>query len=138
MQGGLRCCDAPEQFIFLDLYNSKFKDCGHCPFGRMDQDELAALFKKSKARCKIVIGETDYIKNLDAGYLVQQYPKNYKFKIPSGRVGDVSHIVSCIKVLVLYSEEWTCKLSPSPPAFKEIRMQRTLDSEVKAARIARR
>jgi DNA adenine methylase len=92
-------CDTPEHFIFLDPpYDSKFTDYGYCSFGRKEQEELAALFKKSKARCMIVIGETDYIKNLYAGYIVHRYPKNYKFKIHSGRVGDeinVNHIVIC-------------------------------------------
>jgi DNA adenine methylase len=72
-------CDTPEHFIFLDPpYDSKFTDYGYCSFGRKEQEELAALFKKSKARCMIVIGETDYIKNLYAGYIVHRYPKNYK------------------------------------------------------------
>lgn len=92
-------CDTPEHFIFLDPpYDSKFTDYGYCSFGRKEQEELAALFKKSRARCMIVIGETDYIKNLYAGYIVHRYPKNYKFKIHSGRVGDeinVNHIVIC-------------------------------------------
>jgi DNA adenine methylase len=92
-------CDTPEHFIFLDPpYDSKFTDYGYCSFGRKEQEELAALFKKSKAKCMIVIGETDYIKNLYAGYIVHRYPKNYKFKIHSGRVGEeinVNHIVIC-------------------------------------------
>ena len=46
----------------------------------------------------IVIGETDYIKTLYAGYIVHTYPKKYKFKLYSGRVGDeinVNHLIIC-------------------------------------------
>ena len=92
-------CDTPDHFIFLDPpYDSKFTDYGYCSFGRKEQEELAVLFKKSKAKCMIVIGETDYIRNLYAGYIVHRYPKNYKFKIHSGRVGEeinVNHIIIC-------------------------------------------
>ena len=90
-------CDSPEHFIFLDPpYDSKFTDYGYCSFGKTEHEELAALFKKSKAKCLMVIGETDFIGKLYEGYIVGRFPKNYKFKIHSGRVGDeinVNHII---------------------------------------------
>lgn len=90
-------CDSPEHFIFLDPpYDSKFTDYGYCSFGKTEHEELAALFKKSKAKCLMVIGETDFIAKLYEGYIVGRFPKNYKFKIHSGRVGDeinVNHII---------------------------------------------
>jgi DNA adenine methylase len=92
-------CDTPDHFIFLDPpYDSTFTDYGYCSFGRPEHEELATLFKKSKAKCMMVIGETEYIRNLYKDYIVHTYPKNYKFKIHSGRVGDeinVNHLVIC-------------------------------------------
>jgi len=90
-------CNTPEHFIFLDPpYDSKFTDYGYCSFGKKEHEELADLFKTSKAKCLMVIGETDFIKKLYEGYIVESFPKNYKFKIHSGRVGEeinVNHII---------------------------------------------
>jgi DNA adenine methylase len=92
-------CDTPDHFIFLDPpYDSKFTDYGYCSFGRKEHEELAELFKKSKAKCMLVIGETDFIKSLYDGYIRHTYPKKYKFKIHSGRVGEeinLNHLVIC-------------------------------------------
>ena len=46
----------------------------------------------------MVIGETEFISQLYEGYIVEKYPKKYKFKIHSGRVGDE------IDVIILSSE----------------------------------
>ena len=90
-------CDTPEHFIFLDPpYDSVFTDYGYCSFGREEHEELAKLFKASKAKCLMIIGETDYITQLYDGYIKEKYPKQYRFKIHSGRVGDeinVNHLV---------------------------------------------
>jgi DNA adenine methylase len=90
-------CDTPEHFLFLDPpYDSKFTDYGYCSFGKKEHEELAALFKASKAKCLMVIGETDFIKKLYEGHIVGRFPKSYKFKIHSGRVGEeinVNHII---------------------------------------------
>ncbi len=92
-------CDTPDHFIFLDPpYDSKFTDYGYCSFGKKEHEELAKLFKNSKAKCMMVIGETDYITELYKDYIVTKYPKKYKFKIHSGRVGDeinLNHLVIC-------------------------------------------
>jgi DNA adenine methylase len=90
-------CNTSEHFIFLDPpYDSKFTDYGYCSFGKKEHEELADLFKKSKAKCLMVIGETDFIKELYDGFIVGMFPKHYKFKIHSGRVGDeinINHII---------------------------------------------
>ena len=92
-------CNSPDHFIFLDPpYDSKFTDYGYCSFGKKEHEELATLFKASKSKCLMVIGETEFIKKLYEGYIVGCYPKKYKFKIHSGRVGEeinVNHIVIC-------------------------------------------
>jgi DNA adenine methylase len=86
-----------DHFIFLDPpYDSEFKDYGYCSFGKEEHEELAKLFKTTRAKCLMVIGETDFINKLYEGYIVEKYPKKYKFKIHSGRVGDeinVNHLV---------------------------------------------
>jgi DNA adenine methylase len=90
-------CNTPDHFIFLDPpYDSTFTDYGYCSFGKKEQEELAKCFKESRAKCLMVIGETDYITQLYDGYIKEKYPKQYKFKIHSGRVGDeinVNHLV---------------------------------------------
>jgi DNA adenine methylase len=101
MNGGFKevfeACDTPQHFIFLDPpYDSVFTDYGYCSFGKKEHEELAKLFKASKAKCMMVIGQTDFIEGLYAGYIKEKYPKQYKFKIHSGRVGDeinVHHLV---------------------------------------------
>jgi DNA adenine methylase len=36
----------------------------------------------------MIVGETDYIRALYNGYIVDEYPKKYRFKLHSGRVGE--------------------------------------------------
>lgn len=101
MNGGFKevfeACNTPQHFIFLDPpYDSVFTDYGYCSFGKKEHEELAKLFKASKAKCLMVIGQTEYIEKLYDGYIKEKYPKQYKFKIHSGRVGDeinVNHLV---------------------------------------------
>lgn len=101
MNGGFKevfeACDTPQHFIFLDPpYDSVFTDYGYCSFGKKEHEELAKLFKQSKAKCLMVIGQTEFIEKLYEGYIKEKYPKQYKFKIHSGRVGDeinVNHLV---------------------------------------------
>lgn len=81
--------NSPENFMFLDPpYDSKFTDYGYCSFGRPEHEALAKAFKETQIKCLMVIGKTDYIANLYAGYIVGEYDKKYRFKIHSGRVGD--------------------------------------------------
>ncbi|AGE50805.1 adenine-specific methyltransferase [Paramecium bursaria Chlorella virus CVB-1] len=81
--------DDPSNFIFLDPpYDSTFTDYGYCKFGQEEHIRLADLFKKSKSKCLMVIGGTDFIRGLYDGYIVGEYEKKYRFKILNGRVGD--------------------------------------------------
>lgn len=87
----------PDAFCFIDQpYDSTFTDYGYCTFGHPDQERLAKCFKESRMKCLMVVGATDYIRNLYSGYIVHEYPKKYRFKIHSGRVGDeinTTHLV---------------------------------------------
>jgi DNA adenine methylase len=76
-------------FMFLDPpYDSEFTDYGYCSFDRDKQEQLAECFKKTKIRCLMIIGKTEYISKLYEGYIVDEYDKKYRFKLHSGRVGD--------------------------------------------------
>jgi DNA adenine methylase len=84
-------------FMFLDPpYDSVFTDYGYCSFGKNEHEQLAKAFKETKIKCLMVIGKTDYISTLYKDYIVAEYPKKYRFKIHSGRVGEeinVMHLV---------------------------------------------
>lgn len=81
--------NSKDNFAFIDQpYDSVFTDYGYCEFKRDDQERLANYFKTTDIKCLMVVGETDYITQLYDGYIVDSYPKKYKFKIHSGRVGD--------------------------------------------------
>lgn len=90
-------CDDPKDFIFLDPpYDSEFTDYGYCSFGKDEHRKLAECFKKSKARCMLVIGKTAFIEELYTGFIKKEYFKKYAFKIHSNRVGDeinTTHLV---------------------------------------------
>jgi DNA adenine methylase len=81
--------DNSNNFMFLDPpYDSEFTDYGYCSFGRDEHKKLAECLKKTKTRWLMVIGKTDFIEELYSGYIVDEYHKNYKFKLHSDRVGD--------------------------------------------------
>ncbi len=47
-------------------------------------------------KCLMIVGETPLIRELYEDYIVDSYPKKYKFKLHSGRVGDninTNHLV---------------------------------------------
>ena len=81
--------DNSNNFMFLDPpYDSEFTDYGYCTFGREEQIRLSECFKNTKIRCLMVIGKTPFIEELYRDYIVEEYPKKYRFKLHSGRVGD--------------------------------------------------
>jgi DNA adenine methylase len=84
-------------FMFLDPpYDSEFTDYGYCKFGKEEQKKLAKMFKETKIKCLMIIGKTDFIEELYKEYIVEEYQKNYRFKIYAGRIGDeinVKHLV---------------------------------------------
>lgn len=79
----------PENFVFLDPpYDSTFTDYGYCKFGKEEHIKLAECFKRTKNKCLMIIGETDFIKELYQEYIVGSYEKKYKFRLLQGRVGE--------------------------------------------------
>ena len=86
-----------KNFVFLDPpYDSEFTDYGYCNFGKEEHKKLAECFKNTENKCLMIIGKTDFIVELYKGYIVEEYDKNYKFKIHSKRVGkeiDTKHLV---------------------------------------------
>ncbi len=76
-------------FMFLDPpYDSEFTDYGYCQFDKEHQLKLAKLFKETKIKCLMIIGGTDFIRDLYKDYIVDEYEKSYKFKLYDGRIGD--------------------------------------------------
>ncbi len=76
-------------FMFLDPpYDSEFTNYGYCVFGKEEQMRLAECFKKTKIKCLMIIGKTEFIQELYKEYIVEEYDKKYRFKLHSGRVGD--------------------------------------------------
>ena len=81
--------NSSDNFMFLDPpYDSKFTDYGYCSFDREDQKRLADCFKKTDIKCLMIIGKTDFIRDLYDGYIVEEYDKRYRFKLHSKRIGD--------------------------------------------------
>ena len=75
-------------FVFLDPpYDTTFKNYGYCQFGREHQERLADLFKSTKNKCLMIIVDSELIRELYSGYIVDSYFKKYMFKIHSGRIG---------------------------------------------------
>jgi len=89
--------NSENNFVFLDPpYDSEFTDYGYCNFGKEEHKKLAECFKNTKNKCLMIIGKTDFIVDLYKDYIVEEYDKNYKFKIHSKRVGkeiDTKHLV---------------------------------------------
>lgn len=76
-------------FMFLDPpYDSEFTDYGYCSFGKDEHLKLAKCFKKTKIKCLMIIGKTQFINDLYKDYIVEEYDKKYRFKLHSGRIGD--------------------------------------------------
>jgi len=86
-------------FMFLDPpYDSKFTDYGYCQFGKEEHKKLFDYFQKTKNKCLLIIGKTDFIEDLYKKYIVDKYEKKYRFKIHSGRVGnEINNIHLIIK-----------------------------------------
>ena len=81
--------NSEDNFMFLDPpYDSEFTDYGYCQFDKKHHIKLAKLFKKTKNKCLMIIGKTDFICELYDGYIVDEFDKKYRFKIHSGRVGN--------------------------------------------------
>lgn len=86
-----------ENFFFIDQpYDSSFNDYGGDEFNRTNQIELFDIFKKTSNKCLMIVGGSDFIKELYKDYIVFEYPKKYSFKLYGGRIGDeinINHLV---------------------------------------------
>jgi DNA adenine methylase len=89
--------NSEDNFYFIDQpYDSVFNDYGFDNFDRQKQVELCNLFKETSNKCLMIVGGSDFIRELYDGYIKFEYPKNYAFKIHSGRIGNeinVNHLV---------------------------------------------
>ena len=86
-----------ENFFFIDQpYDSVFNDYGGDNFSRDNQLELFQKFISTKSKCLMIVGGSEFIRNLYSDYIKFEYPKKYSFKIHSGRIGDeinVNHLI---------------------------------------------
>lgn len=89
--------NSAENFFFIDQpYDSTFNDYGGDNFTRTNQIQLFEHFSNTKSKCLMVVGGSDFIRELYSDYIIHEYPKNYSFKIYGGRVGNeinVNHLV---------------------------------------------
>lgn len=89
--------NSDKNFCFIDQpYDSVFNDYGFDNFNREKQIELSEIFKTTQNKCLMIVGGSDFIRELYDGYIKFEYRKNYAFKIHSGRVGEeinVNHLV---------------------------------------------
>lgn len=86
-----------ENFYFIDQpYDSKFNDYGGDSFTRENQISLFNRFVETNSKCLMVVGGSEFIRDLYKDYIVYEYPKNYSFKLHSGRIGNeinLNHLV---------------------------------------------
>ncbi len=77
-------------FIFLDPpYDCEFTTYGPSgSFTANDHIRLALMLRHTTAKWLMIISETALIKMLYDDFIIAKYPKKYKFKLHSGRIGD--------------------------------------------------
>ena len=84
-------------FYFIDQpYDSTFNDYGGDNFTKNDQIELFNKFSTTQSKCLMIVGGSEFIRELYSDYIKFEYPKKYAFKIHSGRIGEeinVNHLV---------------------------------------------
>lgn len=89
--------NSPENFYFIDQpYDSTFNDYGTDNFTRQNQQELFQKFSTTNSKCLMIVGGSEFIRDLYQDYIVHEYPKKYSFKIYAGRIGEeinVNHLV---------------------------------------------
>ena len=70
--------DSSEDFCFLDPpYHNTFSGYTSDGFNDAKHLELSEFFKKTKMKCLMVIGHTEYIESLYKEYIVEEYNKKY-------------------------------------------------------------
>jgi len=78
-----------DNFVFLDPpYDSVFKNYGFGNFDRNKHLELFDYFTKTKNKCLLVIGFSDFIYDLYKDFVVYRYKKKYAFRLREGRIDD--------------------------------------------------
>lgn len=89
--------NSSDNFFFLDQpYDSTFNDYGSDNFTRQNQIELFEKFTNTNNKCLMVVGGSNFIRDLYGDYIRHEYPKKYAFKIHSGRISDeinVNHLI---------------------------------------------
>jgi DNA adenine methylase len=88
-----------KNFIFIDPpYDSTFQNYGFFDFTKKHQENLARMFKKTKAKCMIIINKTPLTSRLYHGFIKAQYEKVYRYRATSddkkGKIGTI-HLVVC-------------------------------------------
>ena len=85
----MRDNDSERNFCFIDPpYDGTFASYGGTRFSDEDHRRLSECFKSSKMKCIVVVADSDYMRDLYRGYVHSVYPKSYRLKIHSGRIGD--------------------------------------------------
>lgn len=89
--------NSPENFYFIDQpYDSVFNDYGSDNFTKQNQIDLFNEFSNTKSKCLMIVGGSEFIRDLYGDYIKSEYPKKYAFKIHSGRISDeinINHLV---------------------------------------------
>lgn len=74
--------DEEDAFIFLDPpYMSQFRSYNPDGFTEEDQIRLAKRFKKTKAKCLLIISDLGIIRELYKDYIKDEYNKTYAFNV---------------------------------------------------------
>lgn len=87
-------CDNENNFIFLDPpYHEVFN--GYSSFGFTEEDHrrLFECFKKSKNKCLLIIGKTDFINNLYKDYIIDEYNKKYAMTVYKENKPNKIHLI---------------------------------------------
>jgi DNA adenine methylase len=72
----------PKNFMLLDPpYDCKITDYRYSAFGKEEHKRLAECFKATSIRCLMIIGKTDFISELYAGYIGEEYGEKYDFNM---------------------------------------------------------
>lgn len=91
----------PEDFMFLDppYHKAVFNDYGNCvesdknEFNAAEHERLAQEFKELRCKALMVISETELIRDLYKGYVVDEYQKSYSVNIRNRFKNTARHLV---------------------------------------------
>lgn len=90
-----------EDFMFLDppYHKAVFNDYGNCvesdknEFNAAEHERLAQEFKELRCKALMVISETELIRDLYKGYIVDEYHKSYSVNIRNRFKNTARHLV---------------------------------------------